>query len=51
MNALAHSSAQCIDVCRTGSDKDFIVPSFNKHVKTLHTEARNAYHLEKYWET
>ena len=42
-NALAHSSAQCIDVCRTGSAKDFIVPGFNEHVKTLHTEARNAY--------
>ena len=23
--------------------KDFIVPGFNEHVKTLHTEARNAY--------
>ena len=42
-NALAYSSAQCIDVCRTGIAKDFIVPGFNEHVKTLHTEARNAY--------
>ena len=41
-NALAHSSAQCIDVCRTGTLKGFIVPGFNEHVKTLHTEARNA---------
>ena len=46
-NALAHSSAQCIDVCRTGSAKDFIVPGFNEHVKTLHTEARNAYIIWK----
>ena len=32
-NALAHSSAQCIDVCRTGSAKDFIVPCFNEMSK------------------
>ena len=34
-NALGHSSAQCIDVCRTGSAKDLIIPGFNEHVKTL----------------
>ena len=42
-SALDHSSAQCIDVCRTGSAKDFRVPGFNEHVKTLHTDARIAY--------
>ena len=42
-NALVHSSIQCIDICKTVSAKDFIVPGFNDHVKTLHTEARNAY--------
>ena len=41
----ANSNAQCIDVCKTGSAKDFIVPGFSKHQKTLHTEARNAYSI------
>ena len=41
--AVAHSSAQCIDVCRIGSAKDFIVPGFNEHVNILHTESGNTY--------
>ena len=41
--------AQCIDSCKTSSAVDFIVPGFNDHVKTLHTEALQCiYHLERY---
>ena len=44
-NALIYSdsSAQCIGVCKTGSAKDFKIPGFNDHVKTLPTEACHSY--------
>ena len=42
-NELVHAGAQGLVVCRTSSAKDYIVPGFNNHVRTLHTEACNSY--------